>query len=387
MNKPSAFFVRWKGQQFGPFAKEIIEQKVREHELSLAHEIQVDGKWRSLRGFLNLEAQAQEQEQQKVRLRQMRHELDRTETMIQKTQSQLGETKGILEKAKEKPRSVAFALQPERLTISQVAKTCIKCDATNLPEARFCKTCGFQFLGSIQGTSSGTIGNRPQTQPSEVDSWAILTSSDRSPIASIILASICVGVSLLMLISGSSLFEPTTENLVQWGANYAPLVQSGEWWRLMTSCFVHIGIIHLAMNMWCLISLGALSERLYGSVRFAVLYILAGLGGSIASCMFHPEIVSAGASGAIFGLAGGTLALSVCLKERLPTDRFKNLIGTMLAFVGYNLFYGLIQPHIDNAAHIGGLVTGFLIGLPLAVSVRRELSAGGFINQTAEVLT
>ena len=93
MNKSSTYLVRWKGQQFGPFTREAIEQKVREHELSLAHEIQTDGKWRSLRGFLNLQAQTQEQERQKMQLKKVQDVLDEKQVELEDMKAELNEIK------------------------------------------------------------------------------------------------------------------------------------------------------------------------------------------------------------------------------------------------------------------------------------------------------
>lgn len=343
MNQPRHYLLRWKGQQLGPFTQEDIEQKVRDHELSLAHEVHTDGKWRSLRGFFELQTRGQEQQYQQQQLEWTQGELARKEAALEERQLHLKSTK---DKLTEVGRGRWFSA-----TAAQMPPPHSPHDAL---------------------ISSSTD---PDTQTTNVDYWTALTKSNRVPVVSIAVASACVVVFLLMLSSGGSLFEPTTEQIVHWGGNDSALIVSGQWWRLITSCFVHVGVIHLAMNMWCLCALGTMTEKFYGRVRFSVLYILAGIGGSIAGCLFHPATVSAGASGAIFGLAGGTLALCVCLKERLPAERFISQITSMLAFVCYNLFYGFAKPHIDNAAHIGGLVTGFAVGLPLAASIRTKLLA------------
>jgi hypothetical protein len=101
MNKETTYLVRWKGQQLGPFTRQVIEQKVRDRELSLAHEIEVDGKWRSLRGFLNLQAQAQEQERQKIQLRRVEDELDSQNVELEQTKIRLKKTAEELEATKQ----------------------------------------------------------------------------------------------------------------------------------------------------------------------------------------------------------------------------------------------------------------------------------------------
>jgi membrane associated rhomboid family serine protease/predicted negative regulator of RcsB-dependent stress response len=137
--------------------------------------------------------------------------------------------------------------------------------------------------------------------------------------------------------------------------------------------FVHIGVIHIALNMYCLMSLGPLAETMFGSTRFLGLYVLSGVAGAIASAGMHPQIVSAGASGAIFGVAGALAAVIYVSRNPVVATARGHLskagIGT---FVAYNLFYGFANSGIDNAAHIGGLVAGFLMGLTLPVGSQVE---------------
>src|SRR5262249_41615144 len=104
--------------------------------------------------------------------------------------------------------------------------------------------------------------------------------------------------------SGISWINPETENLLHWGANYGPDTLGGQYWRVITSCFLHIGIIHLLLNMWCLWSLGRLLERLVGPATTVGVYLVTGVGAALLSLSWDPMRVSAGASGAIFGIAG-----------------------------------------------------------------------------------
>jgi rhomboid protease GluP len=130
--------------------------------------------------------------------------------------------------------------------------------------------------------------------------------------------------------------------------------------------FLHGGLLHILLNMWCLGTSGPLIERLYGNAGFALLYLFAGLGGSLASAWWHPMVVGVGASGAIFGVLGGLLAFLVVHRHAIPESVLGPLRSSVLGFVGYNGVYGLMTPGIDNAAHIGGLVTGFATGLLLS---------------------
>lgn len=164
---------------------------------------------------------------------------------------------------------------------------------------------------------------------------------------------------VLMAISGVDIILPDNVSLINWGANFRPTTLDGQWWRLLTSCFIHIGVVHILMNLYGLIYIGLLLEPQLGKVSFISAYILSGLGGSAASLYWHELTISAGASGAIFGMYGVFLAmLTTNLIEKSARG---TLLTSILFFVGYNLLNGL-KGGIDNAAHIGGLVTGIIIG-------------------------
>ena len=151
-----------------------------------------------------------------------------------------------------------------------------------------------------------------------------------------------------------------------WGANFGPLTLGGQPWRLFTSVFVHLGWLHLAVNMWCLWDLGSFAERLYGRTMFLTIYLTTGIAGSLLSLLWHPFSVEAGASGAVFGIAGALIA-SFCLGDHpFPRHAMKAVLLSVLAFAGYNLFVGIFNGGAGNAAHIGGLVSGLLVGALLA---------------------
>lgn len=169
-----------------------------------------------------------------------------------------------------------------------------------------------------------------------------------------------VVVFLAMALTGVSIFEPTGIDIIKWGANFAPLTLSGDWWRLLSCVFVHIGIIHIAFNMYALLSVGIYLEPMLGKTRYIVAYLCTGVFASLASLWWHTEPVpSAGASGAIFGMYGVFLALLTT--HIIPKQIRKALLQSIVIFVGYNLLYGL-KSGIDNAAHMGGLLSGALIG-------------------------
>jgi len=164
-----------------------------------------------------------------------------------------------------------------------------------------------------------------------------------------------------MLVKGAGLWEPGTDVLIKWGANYKPITIGGEWWRLFTCIFVHIGIVHLLLNMYALLMIGNYLEPMLGRLRFITAYLCTGIMASLASLWWHQEpIVSAGASGAIFGLYG--LFLALLTTNLIPNSARKALLQSIGIFVLYNIMYGLRSKAVDNSAHIGGLLSGLAIG-------------------------
>lgn len=170
---------------------------------------------------------------------------------------------------------------------------------------------------------------------------------------------------------GSSIMDFRSQVML-WGANFGPLTISGEWWRLLTSVFVHGGLLHIAFNMWCLWNLGQLCESLYGCWTYIAIYLICGVGASLASASWHPYVPSVGASGAIFGLAGALLAAFKLGEFSVPREALSGTLRSLGAFVVYNLIFGFALPGIDNAAHIGGLITGLIVGALIALLAPRQ---------------
>lgn len=148
--------------------------------------------------------------------------------------------------------------------------------------------------------------------------------------------------------------------LVLFGAKYTPLIVAGQYWRLLTAVFVHVGIAHLMFNAYALFSFGMEVERRFGRTRFLALYLLSGIASTTASFVGSPAL-SAGASGAVFGLAGASLAYYAAYRDRLGMAGRRSLTSILLV-VGLNLVMGFAAPGIDNLGHIGGLVAGFALG-------------------------
>ena len=188
-----------------------------------------------------------------------------------------------------------------------------------------------------------------------------ISSRSRPLVVTPVLAGLCVLVFVFMILSKISPIRPSTEQLLHWGANFGPAPLAGQWWRLLSSVFLHIGIFHLAVNIWCLWNLGELAERIYGRAVFLGFYLTAGVAGSIVSLAWHPFAVSAGASGAVFGVAGALIVTFWFGDVPFPRRHIQITLVSLLAFAGYNLLFGFITPGIGNAAHVGGLLAGLAL--------------------------
>lgn len=178
------------------------------------------------------------------------------------------------------------------------------------------------------------------------------------------LLSVMIVIFLAMEALGGSQNEQV---LLAFGAKYNPLILAGEWWRFVTPIFLHIGFMHILFNGVALYSLGAMTERLYGSGRFFVIFMLAGISGVVASFVFSPHL-SAGASGALFGLFGAFLYFGIQNRTM-----YKRVFGSsILILLGINLAIGFLSSGlIDNYAHLGGLGGGFLAAAAVGMPGRR----------------
>jgi rhomboid protease GluP len=190
----------------------------------------------------------------------------------------------------------------------------------------------------------------------------------RIPVTSLLLAAIVLTFSVETLASGSLLGTADTV-LVRMGANEPSLFWHGQYWRLLTSVFLHIGLMHLLFNGWALLQLGGLFEVALGSARMLVTFLVTGVLASFVSVLWlgrpgQPGGISAGASGAIFGLLGALIAFLGRRRDRLqPWAR--SLLSQLVFWAVINLILGVTLPGIDNSAHLGGLASGFLLGLTL----------------------
>jgi len=201
----------------------------------------------------------------------------------------------------------------------------------------------------------------------------------------LVLLNVAIYIAMVVPARRLGAFDP--QLLMSWGANYGPLTINGQWWRLISAIFVHLNLLHLLLNMWALWNIGRLAERLYGRWVFFALYIATGGLASLSSIAWNPTHLSAGASGAIFGSLGAFLAFLVRRRSDVPRTIIRSHWISTLAFVLFNIVSSALQPGIDNAAHVGGLVSGMLLGYVLARPLDFEHRRRMTLAQTAGAAT
>ena len=184
--------------------------------------------------------------------------------------------------------------------------------------------------------------------------------SYKQPIVTYIIMAICIILFILMELSGGS---TNSQTLLKYGANLDVLVKNGEYYRLFTCIFLHIGIMHLLCNMYSLYIIGREVENLFGKIKYIIIFILSGIFGSIMSLAFTHNTISAGASGAIFGLLGALLYFGMHYRTYLGEAIKRSIIPIIVV----NLIIGFFAECIDLAAHIGGLVGGVLVAMMVGV--------------------
>ena len=185
--------------------------------------------------------------------------------------------------------------------------------------------------------------------------------SFKKPIITYSIIFICVLVFILMYVLGNGSTDNYT--LLLFGANSDALTKNGDYYRLLTSMFLHIGIMHLLCNMYSLYIIGKEVENVFGKWKYLVIYILSGIAGSILSLAFNHNTICAGASGAIFGLLGALLYFGYYYRPYLGATLTKSIIPV----IAINLIVGFLDSGIDNSAHIGGLVGGLLVAMAVGV--------------------
>src|SRR5579864_5306706 len=236
---------------------------------------------------------------------------------------------------------------------------CIRC-GRQLPPLTFKKICQWcvQHEAAQRGEESDNAPQPVITRP-----WA--RRSESSITLTQVLFGANIAVFLATALASGSAINISGEVNFHYGANFGPYTLSGEWWRLLTYMFLHGGAMHIFFNMWCLWDLGRLCESLYGRWTFAGIYLITGVSGGLASIAWNPRVLSVGASGAIFGLAGALIASFYLGEFSLPRVAISGTLRSLVIFALFNLGFGLFGP-IDNACHIGGLVSGLVLGALIA---------------------
>ena len=191
----------------------------------------------------------------------------------------------------------------------------------------------------------------------------------KKPIITLSLIIINVIIFTLMYLLGNG--SENTKTLINFGANYVALTKSGEYYRLLTSAFLHIGVIHLLLNMYSLYIIGTQIEYFYGKIKYSIIYLFSALMGSLFTIVLSSEnTVAAGASGAIFGLLGSMLYFGYHYRGYIGNA----IIGQIIPVIILNLFIGFTTPGIGNAAHIGGLIGGYIISMALGFDKENNIS-------------
>jgi len=235
-------------------------------------------------------------------------------------------------------------------------------------------------VNPVEIQTDGAVAPQP-TEPSRKPrrSWQVAP-------ATYLLIGLNCAVFLAMVLNHVNWMQPDSESLMHWGANHTGYVlEAGQWGRIVSAMFIHVGILHLATNMWCLWNLGLLAEPLIGSWGVVAAYLLTGAAGNLLSTGYNwwtchltrDYPIGAGASGAVFGVAGILIILlkSPQLKERVPLDDLRKLRRSVVLFAvlnilidfgvdGFTRVYGM-GVRIDNAAHLGGFLCGLLYAVPL----------------------
>ena len=198
---------------------------------------------------------------------------------------------------------------------------------------------------------------------------------NNKPIITYILIFINIVMFVLMYMLGNG--SENTNTLIDFGANYILLTKAGEYYRLITSGFLHIGVIHLLLNMYSLYIVGTQVEYFYGKVKYIIIYLFSLIMGSLfTGALSSVNTVSAGASGAIFGLLGSILYFGVKYRGYIGNS----LVNQIVPVVVLNLIIGFTTPGIGNAAHIGGLIGGYLISMAVGIGIDKKEQRSSRIN-------
>lgn len=211
-----------------------------------------------------------------------------------------------------------------------------------------------------------------------------------APVTTLLLISF-IGLFIIQVLTGVDANNPSTEALLKWGANALPLTMGDEPWRLISSAFLHIGLMHLLFNGFAMYFFGQIAEPMFGSAKFLALFLLAAIGGNLLNTQVTWLSIldgtgqvglSAGASGGIMGIGA---ALLIAALFKISVNGLMLNLRSLLFIMGINLVYGFAVPGIDNAGHIGGAITGLVIALAFAIAYRQRLAGIILVQQNIPV--
>ncbi|WP_350656682.1 rhomboid family intramembrane serine protease [Psychrobacter sp. S1-30-MNA-CIBAN-0213] len=200
-----------------------------------------------------------------------------------------------------------------------------------------------------------------------------------APVTTLLLVSF-IGLFIMQVLTGVDANNPSTEALLNWGANALPLTMTDDPWRLVSSAFLHIGLMHLLFNGFAMYFFGQIAEPMFGSAKFLALFLLAAIGGNLLNNHVTWQGIldgtgqpglSAGASGGIMGIGG---ALLIAALFKISVNGMVLNLRSLIFIMGINLVYGFAVPGIDNAGHIGGAITGLVIALAFAIAYRQRMA-------------
>ncbi|MGP4734192.1 MULTISPECIES: rhomboid family intramembrane serine protease [unclassified Psychrobacter] len=200
-----------------------------------------------------------------------------------------------------------------------------------------------------------------------------------APVTTLLLASF-IGLFIMQILTGVDANNPSTEALLKWGANALPFTMGDDPWRLVSSAFLHIGLMHLLFNGFAMYFFGQIAEPMFGSAKFLALFLLAAIGGNLLNSYVTWQSIldgtgqpglSAGASGGIMGIGA---ALLIAALFKISVNGMVLNLKSLIFIMGINLVYGFAVPGIDNAGHIGGAITGLIIAVAFAIGYRQRLA-------------
>lgn len=201
--------------------------------------------------------------------------------------------------------------------------------------------------------------NKEKVYKNNSNNKKILDIFRETPVTSILIL-INIIVFIITAIVSKSILDINTIVLIEFGAKVNYLINQGEVWRFITCAFLHGGIMHIAFNMYSLFIVGTAVERIYGWKKYLSIYLFASITSSLLGYVLGPNMISVGASGAIFGVLGAFLWFALREREHLQ----KGVLGNIIAVILLNLYIGFTSSSIDNLGHIGGFIGGFILAIP-----------------------